>query len=351
MRQPQKISLLIVLGLALLAWGFYSLAGRNAGGGSSLTEEGKSMINHVEKTEKEWKSLLTDEQFRVLRQRGTERAFSGEYNDHYQPGLYVCAACGNPLFSSGTKYDHGTGWPSFTDAVRPGAVTFHEDRSLMMTRTEVRCAACGSHLGHVFDDGPEPTGKHYCVNSAALDFKPAGAEEEAALGRRTETAVFAAGCFWGVEDSFRRVPGVLSTEAGYTGGRTRNPTYKQVCTDKTGHAEAVRVVFDPERVSYEDLVRVFFKLHDPTQLNRQGPDVGTQYRSAVFTDGAAQEETARRVRAELDGAGVYGAAIVTEIVPAAGFFPAEEYHQRYLEKMRRRTGESSGGCGTDSCGL
>jgi len=349
MRSSQKISFLIVLGVALLAYGLSSLAGRRVET-SALTEEGKNMIKKVEKTDAEWKSLLTPEQYRILRRKGTERAFAGIYNDHSKPGLYVCAACGNPLFSSETKYDHGTGWPSFTDVARPGAVSLHEDRSYLMNRTEVRCAACGSHLGHVFDDGPPPTGRHYCINSAALDFKPAGAEEKAARGGKTETAMFAAGCFWGVEDKFRRVPGVLSTEVGYTGGRTKNPTYKQVCSDTTGHAEAVRLVFDPERVSYEELVRLFFKLHDPTQLNRQGPDVGSQYRSAVFTLDKTQEETARRVKSELDRSGAFGRAIVTEILPAAEFTPAEEYHQQYFEKRRRPAGGSSEECGGDSCG-
>ncbi|OGD26635.1 MAG: protein-methionine-S-oxide reductase [Candidatus Aminicenantes bacterium RBG_13_63_10] len=304
------------------------------------------MIKKIVKTEEEWKSLLTAKQYRVLRQKGTERAFTGTYNDHYEPGLYACAACGNPLFSSEMKYDHGTGWPSFTDVVWPGAVELFEDRSFMMNRTEGRCAACGSQLGHVFDDGPPPTGRHYCINPVSLGFKPAGKEADAALGIKAETATFAAGCFWGVEDNFRRAPGVLSTEAGYTGGKTKNPTYKQVCSDKTGHAEAVRVVFDPARVSYEELVRLFFKLHDPTQLNRQGPDFGTQYRSIVFTHGRDQDETARRVKSELERSGAFGSPIVTEIVPAPEFYPAEEEHQQYLEKKRRRTGVDSGGCGT-----
>ncbi len=351
MRQSQKISLLIVLSLTLVVWGFTSLAARRGGEVSPLTEAGKEMIKKVEKSEAEWKALLTPEQYRVLRQKGTERAFTGKYNDHDQAGLYVCAACGNPLFSSAAKYDHGTGWPSFSDVVRPGAVALFEDRSYLMNRTEVRCAACGSHLGHVFDDGPPPTGKHYCINSAAMDFKPAGAEAEAALGTKTGTATFAAGCFWGIEDKFRRVPGVLQTEVGYTGGRTKNPTYRQVCSDKTGHAEAVRIVFDPERVSYEELVRLFFRFHDPTQLNCQGPDVGTQYRSAIFTHDRDQEAIARRVKAELDASGAYRASVVTEIVPASGFYPAEDYHQQYLEKQRRGTDPGKGGCGTDSCGL
>lgn len=308
------------------------------------------MGTKIIRSDEEWRKILTAEKYQILREGGTERAFSGRYNGHHAKGLYVCAACGSPLFRSETKYDHGSGWPSFTAPLDEEAVVFKEDRSLLMKRTEVRCAACGSHLGHVFDDGPAPSGKHYCINSAALDFKPAGAEASAGLETKTETATFAAGCFWGVEDQFRRRPGVLSTVVGYTGGTADCPTYSQVCTDKTGHAEAVQIAFDPSRVSYQELARFFFSLHDPTQLNRQGPDVGTQYRSAIFTHSPQQAETARRVTTEVEKSGRYARPIVTQIVPASTFYPAEEYHQRYLEKLRQRSGANEGGCGTNSCG-
>lgn len=149
---------------------------------------------------------------------------------------------------------------------------------------------------------------------------------------RTEEAIFAAGCFWGVESAFRKIKGVLDAEAGYTGGSTENPTYEEVCTAKTGHAEAVRVVFDPDQVSYESLVRAFFDMHDPTALNRQGPDVGEQYRSVLFFLSEEQEKTARRVKAEEGESGRYAKPIVTSIEPAGPFFRAEEYHQRYFEK-------------------
>jgi peptide methionine sulfoxide reductase msrA/msrB len=312
--------------------------------------EYKTLSTKIIRSEEEWRKILTAEQYRVLREGGTERAFSGRYNDRYDKGLYVCAACGSPLFRSETKYDHGSGWPSFTAPLDEEALLFKEDRSLLMKRTEVRCAACGSHLGHVFDDGPAPSGKHYCINSAALDFKPAGAEASAGLEAKSETATFAAGCFWGVEDQFRRRPGVLSTVVGYTGGTADCPTYRRVCTDKTGHAEAVQIAFDPSRVSYEELVRFFFSLHDPTQLNRQGPDVGTQYRSAIFSHSPQQAETARRITTEVEKSGRYAKPIVTQIVPASTFYPAEEYHQRYLDKLRQRSGANDGGCGTKNCG-
>ena len=151
----------------------------------------------------------------------------------------------------------------------------------------------------------------------------------------TEKATFGAGCFWGVEAAFRQLPGVTQTRVGYTGGTTTNPTYKQVCTDRTGHAEAVEVTFDPDRVSYEQLLDVFWGKHDSTQLNRQGWDVGDQYRSVIFFHDEEQRAAAERSKAGLDASGRYRKPIVTEIVPAGPFYPAEDYHQQYLEKRGR----------------
>jgi peptide methionine sulfoxide reductase msrA/msrB len=318
----------------------------------------KTMLKKVEKTDKEWKEMLTPEQYRVMRKRGTEIAFSGKYNDYYEKGSYFCAGCGTPLFSSKTKYDHGTGWPSFTAPVDENHIAYFDDYSHFMHRTEVRCAVCGAHLGHVFDDGPEPTYKHYCINSVSLDFKPAeeGVEvtkslndqpaEKAKKAVKSETATFAAGCFWGVEYKFRQIPGVLKTEVGYTGGKVKNPTYKQVCTDKTGHAEAIKITFDPSRISYESLLEFFFSFHDPTQLNRQGPDIGKQYRSSVFYHSEEQKEAAEKMVKQLEKSGRFRRPIATEIVPASEFYRAEEYHQRYYEKRMKG---SQGGCSTDSC--
>jgi peptide methionine sulfoxide reductase msrA/msrB len=290
------------------------------------------MAQKIKKSDTEWEESLTPEQDLVSRQCVTELPFSGKFNNHFEKGTYVCAACKAPLFRWDTKYDHGTGWPSFTSPISDEGIEYLEDRSFSMIRTEVRCAACGAHLGHVFNDGPAPPFEHYCINSASLDFIPG----EKASASKPETAVFAAGCFWGVEYKFREIKGVKDTEVGYTGGMTENPDYGQVCTDRTGHVEAVRVTFDPTIIPYEDLVRFFFTIHDPTQVNRQGPDVGTQYRSMIFTSDEAQKKTAQRVMDELRASGRFTKPIATGIVPASKFTRAEEYHQRYYEKNKKK---------------
>ncbi len=302
------------------------------------------MIRKLNKTDAEWKVILTPEQYRVMRKAGTERPFSGKYNDHNQEGIYFCVGCGTPLFSSETKYDHGTGWPSFKAPVDESHLENRDDLSHFMKRVEVRCAVCGAHLGHVFDDGPPPTYKHYCINSVALDFKNVDIQEQGNIlpspmnksdsisPNNLEEATFAAGCFWGVEHKFSQIKGVVGTEVGYAGGKVKDPTYKQVCTGETGHAEVVRLQFDPSLVSYVKLLETFFNLHDPTQINRQGPDIGTQYRSIIFYHNEEQEWKAEEMIKKLEKSKKFNEPIATKIIPASEFFRAEEYHQKYYEK-------------------
>jgi peptide methionine sulfoxide reductase msrA/msrB len=338
MRPSVKIAIFALATLlGLGGWrGLNALLDREAPTRSALLAGDQDMTTKIKRSDKEWKAALTPEQYEVMRKCGTERPFTGEYNDFWEAGVYVCAGCGTPLFLSSTKYDHGTGWPSFTSPADEASLEYRDDYALLAKRVEVRCAACGAHLGHVFDDGPQPTFLHYCINSASLDFRPESqapaSGPETAAAAATRTATFAAGCFWGVEHKLGQLPGVVSTVVGYTGGKTVNPSYEDVCTDRTGHAEAVQVTYDPAKLSYADLVRHFFSIHDPTQVNRQGPDRGSQYRSAIFYHDEDQRAEARKVMDELKSSGKYKKRLATELVRASAFYKAEEYHQKYYEK-------------------
>jgi peptide methionine sulfoxide reductase msrA/msrB len=292
------------------------------------------------------KKKLSSEQFAVTQQCGTEPPFHNAYWDNHKPGIYVDVVSGQPLFSSLDKFDSGTGWPSFTQPLKSGDVVEKKDSAFGMERTEVRSSVADSHLGHVFNDGPGANGLRYCINSAALKFIPMEDMDQAGYGQYLdpfvkagvikapvhETAILAGGCFWGMEEIIRKIPGVTKTTVGYTGGNTANPTYEEVCSHSTGHAEAVQVVFDPTRLSYESLLDYFFRMHDPTTLNRQHNDVGAQYRSAIFYTSEAQKQTAGRVKAQWDKSGKFNRPITTEITQATTFYPAEEYHQKYLLK-------------------
>jgi peptide methionine sulfoxide reductase msrA/msrB len=262
---------------------------------------------------------LTPKEKWVMINKGTERPFTGTYDDFFEPGIYVCKQCGTPLYKSADKFNSGCGWPSFDDEI-PGAVLRTPDPDGM--RTEITCSTCGAHLGHVFlNEGFTDKNTRHCVNSISLQFIPARVPQGA-----TDTAYFAGGCFWGVEYYMEQAPGVLSVESGYMGGRTENPDYREVSSHQSGHAESVRVVYDPSKTGYEEVAKLFFEIHDPTQMNRHGPDVGDQYRSEVFYRSVEQKEIAEKLVSILENKGL---KVVTLIKPATTFWKAEEYHQDY----------------------
>jgi len=279
-------------------------------------------------------STLDPETFRITQRAGTEPAFCGTLMDNKREGVYACVVCGLPLFSSEHKFNSGTGWPSFYQEFDPDHVARRTDHSHGMDRHEITCARCTSHLGHVFDDGPKPTGLRHCLNSASLKFYEKGATlPPESRPVQTEVAYLAGGCFWGIEHYFQQGPGVIDAVSGYMQGNVENPTYRQVGGDTTGHAETVKVVFDPKRITYRRLLQAFFNMHDPTQLDRQGPDVGTQYRSGIWYANPRQQQEAESAVAELAAKNRYdGRKIVTRIEPARTFWPAEDYHQDYIEK-------------------
>ncbi len=282
----------------------------------------------IELTEPEWKAKLTPEQYYILREKGTEKPFSGEFVFKKDKGTYKCAGCGEPLFTDDMKFDSHCGWPGFDREIAGGKIMQTEDVSQGMRRTEITCAKCGGHLGHIFEDGPTETGKRYCVNSESLSFEP---KKDINKAEKLETISLAGGCFWCIEALFEDLRGVKSVVSGYSGGNVANPAYKQVRTGNTGHAEAIQITYDPAVISLEELLEVFFTLHDPTTLNRQGADVGTQYRSAIFYTNENQKKIAEKIIVTLNTNKAFNNPIVTEVSAFKNFFKAENYHQEYYE--------------------
>ena len=265
---------------------------------------------------------LTPEVLHILQDKGTEAPFSCSYNTDATQGTYLCRGCGQALFRADSHFSSGCGWPSFDDEI-PNAIKRVLDKD--GRRTEILCNHCDGHLGHVFG-GEKFTAKNtrHCVNSLAIEF----VENNIVL--KTEEAILAAGCFWGVEYFLQKLPGVLKTEVGYIGGTINNPTYEQVCTKKSGHLEAIRVVFDPTVLTYENLLKYFFEIHDPGQTDGQGPDLGPQYLSVIFYFNKQQKSIAEQVISQLEELGY---SVATKLYEVSPFWPAEDYHQDYYTKI------------------
>lgn len=287
-----------------------------------------SISSKMNLSEQEWKSILSPEKYYILREKGTEKPFSGEFVFTKEKGTYKCGGCGETLFTDNMKFEPHCGWPSFDKEITGGKIIQTEDNKLGMQRTEIICAKCDGHLDHIFDDGPTETGKRYCVNAASLSFEP---QKNSNSNNIYGTITLAGGCFWCIEAIFEELKGVKSVVSGYTGGNIENPTYKQVSTGNTEHAEAIQIIYDLKRLALEELLEAFFSLHNPTTLNRQGADVGTQYRSAIFYHNEEQKKVIEKVIGTLNNNKAFEKPIVTEINAFKKFYKAENYHQEYYE--------------------
>ncbi|RUM70191.1 MAG: methionine sulfoxide reductase [Sulfurovum sp.] len=265
---------------------------------------------------------LNAEEIQIIENKGTEMPFSGKYDGFYKAGIYHCRKCNTPLFNSTDKFDSGSGWPSFDDTIT-GAVKEIPDAD--GRRVEIVCATCDGHLGHVFyGEQMTPKSTRHCVNSVSLDFKSIENDE------KYKKAYFAAGCFWGVEYWFQKAEGVFNADSGYMGGHTTNPTYRDICGKQTGHLETVEVTYDPKVISFETLCKLFFETHNPEQMNGQGPDIGPQYLSAIFTNNIEEEEIATKLINKLEAKGMKIATMLKDANEHM-FYIAEKEHQNYYK--------------------
>ena len=288
----------IIMSISILFW-------------MSLNADGLKVLNL---------NKLSDKESRVIVNKGTERAYSGKYYKSKKDGTYLCKWCDAPLYKSSSKFDSGCGWPSFDDEI-DGAVTRVKDAD--GRRVEIVCANCGGHLGHVFEgEGFTEKNTRHCVNSISLKFEEKKTDE-------LQKAYFAGGCFWGVEYHFENLDGVTDVVSGFMGGDLKNPSYRAVVSGKSGHLEVVEITYNPKKVTYESLAKLFFEIHDPTQANGQGPDIGSQYLSAVFVSNESERKTIQKLINILSSQGL---RIATKVKNKKPFYAAENYHQNYYER-------------------